>query len=302
MPWFLPLGDPIDTRNHRPYSLIFLRLPGHTRALNPGQKEWSLGVTGANDIRIGPGLLEDGETWRWNFRYREGGKQGDVFVEIPLLVRGGGWMDPWIDGWHKSVLRAKYADRENSPMSRIAYRLPNGQNFGSGSGIGDVVVGLTKNLTPRTAAKVALKLPTGNPTELLGSGSPDFGFSVVHRVPGKKWTASLEVGLVAQGKATRLRGAPALSEQAILTGIYRPSAREEWILQWQHEKAPVRTGVNSADQPHRLLTLGYRIQCAEGKWLELYFSEDQDIVNGRVPWLARVGPDFTAGLRWIVRW
>lgn len=297
-----PLVDPLDLRNHRPVALAFLRIPHLGQALANGQREMSISVIGANDIRKDALTLEDAEMWRINARLRKGTAAGEWFVELPIIVRGGGWLDPIIDGWHKTVLRATYALRENTKMFGSRIYTAGSHDFGSAFGIGDLTLGGAKNLGPHWTLRAAIKLPTGNASKLLGSGAPDLGIAANYSATlGKKWSVYAQFGFVAQGRATKMKGTNSVVDQETLAIMYSPSSKNVWILQWDAERAPLSTSSSVVSGAHRTLSLGYRHKISANGTLDLFFSEDADIVDGRQPWIANIGPDFTAGLRYVWR-
>jgi len=297
----LPVA-PLDLRNHRPVALAFLRIPSLGRALTEGTKEMSISLIGANDIRKDASTLEDAETWRINARLRKGTKEGEWFIEMPLIVRGGGWLDPIIDGWHKTVLRAKYPLRDTTKMFGSRIYSAGSHDFGSAFGLGDITIGGGKNIGKEWTARAAVKLPSGNPARLLGSGAPDLGIAMAYAASiSKRWSVAGQIGLVIQGKATSMKGTNSLVDQEMLALIYAPNSSSQWVLQWDAERAPLHTKSGTTNGPHRTMSLGYRMKLGSDGMIEGFFSEDADIVDGRQPWIANIGPDFTAGLRYIWR-
>ncbi|MFY9234641.1 MAG: DUF3187 family protein [Fimbriimonadaceae bacterium] len=300
-------SGPIQTRNHRALSLPFLRLlPGHG-VLGRADREWSAGWAIANDVRKQPTggpteVEEDQETLRFAFRYREGlGNGSEWWIEAPILSRGGGILDPIIDGWHKNILRWSDPLRNDTPMGRSVVTVGS-QTFGSAAGLGDVSLGYSKSLGRRYQLDLGLKFPTGDPGRLLGSGGLDIGIAVSGVIPiNSRWRLYLQAGAVVQGKPSRLEGARGLVDQACVAFIYRQSARDTWVVQWQSEASALQTGVAASDAPHRLVTFGYRRRISSTQSLEGFFSEDRDLFRPGVPELANVGPDFTMGMRLVVR-
>lgn len=291
---------PIQTRNHRAIALAFLRMPLAGPALGKGERAWEVGLTTANDFRSRPGMFEDAEIDRLEVLYRMGWqKNRELWFSGALLNRGGGFLDPIIDWWHRNILGWTDKIRDITPYGGSTILLDGEYQFGSAAGLGDVTVGLTQTLNPRLSASVALKLPTGDAARLMGSGAPDLGVSVDYRFPiARKFSGHAQVGVVLQGKATRLPATRSLIDQECLALIYTPNSRDSWIVQWQSERAPITTGARGADASHRLVTFGFRRQMSARETIELYFSEDRDLFNGKWPEGANVGPDFTAGVRY----
>lgn len=299
--------DPIETRNHRALSLSFLRLQPRITTLGQGRQAWSFGLAIANDLRSEKNaddetITEDYETARLSVGYRQGlSPTRELFVELPLLSRGPGFLDPVIDWWHRNVLHWTSALRDATPQNQCSIELPSGESFGSASGLGDLSVGMTQRLGPSSTFTIAAKAPTGNPDKLFGSGAFDLGASVqTTGAWGPKWGVGAQLGLVAQGKATRLPGSRSLVHQEALWLTYQANSRDAWIVQWQGEASALRLGIGGSDATHRLVTFGLRRAVSKTESFEAFFTEDKDLFNSRWPEGASIGPDFTIGVRWTV--
>jgi len=297
------VDGPIPTRNSRSFNLLFLRFAPASGLLRNGESEVSLGWTCANDYRSYFGVLEDQETSRFELSYKKGLPGGWEFQsEIPYLVRSGGFMDPIIDWWHKSILGVEPPGRSTAPYGRCVVAIP-GYTFRSASGLGDTSVRLAKRLAHWAIGTVGVKVPTGDDGDLLGSGAFDFGASVTFSgALGKRLDAYAQLAGVLQGKSTGVPGTRPSILQESLALVWKRNSKDSWILQWQGEDSAIRTGNPVADSQQRILTLGYRRKLAPGKLLELHFSEDGDFLDYNVPAVANIGPDFTIGARYIVRW
>lgn len=293
-------AQPIATRNHRPMSLIFLRMPFAGEPLGVKERRLELDLTLANDFRRRLEVDEDSEVDRLGVTYRWGlGRSREVWVDGALLSRSGGFLDPIIDAWHRAVLGWSDRARITTERGRSVVALEGEYSFGSATGVGDVTVGITQRLGPRFAVSAAVKLPTGDAGRLLGSGAVDAGVSVEGWTPlGRGWSLYGQIGLIAQGNATRVSGSRSLVDQEAMALVWAKNSKDTWIAQWQSERSPTVTGVSAVDATHRLITFGYRRKLSEYATLELFFSEDRDLFNGRFPEGANIGPDFTAGARY----
>lgn len=297
----------VSTRNHRALSLPFLRIEPAFGVLSKARSGWDISWTIANDIRrepqSGPLIVEeDQETSRVLLRRRQGTGWGEWFAELPLLSRGGGFLDRIIDGWHANVLGWTDPLRDSTPFGRSRVFVSGSGEFGSAAGIGDAVFGAKLPFDHNLELTAAVKLPTGDAGSLLGSGAIDAAASIAWLMKiNARWHSVVQLGLVAQGKPTRLRNARGLVDQESLAVVYRPNSKDQWSVQWQGESSALNSGSASSDAPHRLVTFGYRRRISSTQWLEGFFSEDRDLVSGSVPEVANVGPDFTAGLRLLIR-
>lgn len=300
---------PLETRNLRSLSVPFLRIDPRPSVLGAGERTLSAGLTAANDIRkmYQGGALkidEDYEVDRLLLRYRMGlGKGFDATFDLPLLSRGGGILDPFIDAYHKIVLGGVQGNVRNGvPYGQSHVIIPGSGPYGSEAGIGDVSAWITKQLAPRWMATLAAKLPTGKASGLLGSGNVDGALAVQYDAPlGTRWSFFGQAGVVAQGRTTELQGTRGLVHQEALGFGWQPNSRDHWVIQWQGEASAIQTGVPGSDSTHRMLSVGFQRKLSDRRMLELFFSEDGDWLNYRVPELVNIAPDFTCGLRFVSR-
>ncbi len=294
---------PIETRNHRAISLAFLRFEPRPNFLPPGIREWSLSYTSANDFRQLGAVAEDYELQRIALRYRALWRDGmEWSVEVPFLSRGGGWQDPLIDWWHENVLHWSDPLRNSTPFGRSQVSIPGRSFNGSADGLGDITLMLAKPLTKCLTGSFAIKLPTGNARNLLGSGAPDAGVYLQGQFPiARRLNLHAQLGLVLQGKSTELDDARPWLHQEGFSLVWQRNSRDAWIAQWQGESSALRSGVPGSDATHRLLTFGYKRKLSSHQMLDLFFSEDRDVFNGKLPEGANIGPDFTMGVRLSIR-
>lgn len=296
------LSAPIATRNHRAVSLAFLRFSPSEGVSPSGTRTASFSWSQANDFRReGAEVEDDYEITRVSLVYTQGLPGYSLRVEVPVVARHGGFLDPLIDGWHQAVLGWTDPERDGTPFGRTVLRVPGSLERGSSTGLGDVSVEAAKSIG-RVTARLGLKLPTGNAGDLLGSGGIDVGIAVERRLRlSSKWAAYGMAGLVRQGDGRAIRREREWVDQASIALIHTPNSKDAWIAQWQSEASAQRSFVPGSDAPHRLVTLGYRRRLSSNQMIEGYFSEDRDVVNRAIPEIANVGPDFTAGVRWQIR-
>jgi len=300
---------PISTRNGRVVDLPFLRFSPRADLLPKGQTSVETSIQVINDVRRDPEdlnlpavLFEDQETQRLSFLFSQGVGGGlEASVEVPFLARDGGFMDPIINWWHHTILPDVYRVRDYLPFGQCVVTIPGVGTFASAEGIGDVSGFLRKRLSGNFIAAVAIKAPIGNPGGLLGSGAFDGGLDLEYRTKlMRKLQLDASAGVVAQGKPTVLKNARGLVDQEFLGLTYLRDSRDAWIAQWQAESSPTNIGLASNDGPHRMLTFGYERKLSEKERLDLYFSEDHDLVPGN-PLLVNIAPDFTIGIRVVRR-
>jgi hypothetical protein len=257
----------------------------------------------ANDFRSLPGLEEDYEVTRLAITRRFGlAGRSEWWLEGVLCARTGGLLDGLIDWWHANVLHWSDPLRVAAARGRSRVHAAGQYDFGTAVGLGDLTEGWSRSLSSRATVVVAMKIPTGDPSKLLGSGAADFGASLTYTVPiHRRLTIQTQFGAVVQGRAKRLPNTRTLVDQQCLALVWHPNSRDSWIAQWQSEGAPISTGIPGADGPHRILVFGFRRKLDERSSIELHFTEDRDVVNGRVPAIAHIGPDFGFGIRYRIR-
>ena len=296
---------PLETRNLRSLSVPFLRIDPRTPVLGEGERALSVGFTAANDLRrYGNGAVdEDYELDRLLLRYRMGLRHDwDVTFDLPLMSRGGGFLDPFIESWHDVVLNGFPShNRAGTPYGRSYVRAP-GVAWGSGSGVGDASIWATRRISERLMVTAALKLPLGNPTEGFGSGNFDMALAVQAYVPIlRRLDLHAQAGVVAQGASSEIDSARGLVHQAAVALTYRKNSKDNFVMQWQSEDSATVTGVTPSDAGHRIFSMAYQRRIAGDQMMEFFFSEDEDWPNWPVPRLANQGVDFTAGVRWVKR-
>ena len=292
---------PLPIRNHRSADMAFLRFEPRSHTAAPGQTVLSYSLDGANEFQRSGPIDEDAETWRPLFHFARGLKNGDeLFIEAPLVFRGGGFMDPLIEWWHSVVIHRPDPVRDSTPQGRSHIEFPGAGPFGPATAVGDVTVGLAREVRPNLVVRVAAKLPTGNPAVLAGSGNFDAGAALDWRVPfGRAWTLDLNGGLVLQGRATEMDGTRPSAYSSAIALTYAIDSRDAWTVQWNTEQSPTRTGEPGLDCDHRVLSFGFQRRIGAQSVLQLYFSENGDFL--RFPGGPTVGPDLTVGARFVHR-
>jgi hypothetical protein len=317
-PTYRGMRGPVATRNGRAYSLLFLQfLPEIPDTLQTGTNRFDLQLDVFNNMLIsspkqGMQVLEDHEIQRVRFTWRRGlNTNTELAVFVPILWRNGGFLDGIIREWHRLLGIRDPGGRDVAPDYRSILRV--GDSFGNtlvdkgnAFGMGEVLLTLKHGLTkpaPRAhlAGRLGLKLPTGNPRLLLGSGELDVGLSLDGRYHvGRDIIFYAQVGGVLAGKAARLPHPRRAIFQYFLGMEYRPNNRDSFLLQVEGSTPSVRIGNDFADKIQSTGTFGYKRALDQHLVLVASFSENGDIHNFTVPFLGDVGPDFTVtvGLEW----
>lgn len=132
-------------------------------------------------------LVFDGEAYRTTLAvtYGVSGKL-DAGINIPYLLYGGGFLDNFIIDWH-DTFGMKQGGRKRAQKGAVnySYRRDGVEQLkmvSSGSGVGDISLTAGRKLYEETGGNLslrgALKLPTGDSGDLMGSGSTDLALSL----------------------------------------------------------------------------------------------------------------------------
>ena len=124
----------------------------------------------------------DGETDRATFIYRQGlGREMQISIVIPYIKHYGGELDSFINNWHDAFGMPE-GGRDQVPNNQFHYFYSrDGQTRldlqNSGSGMGDIRVQgawqMRQSVSEASALEFSVKLPTGDSTNLYGSGAMD---------------------------------------------------------------------------------------------------------------------------------
>jgi hypothetical protein len=179
---------PLYSYNQSPLVQIYgLPTLGPARVLDQDKVDMSVQLQIANNSTDALNNVEylvlDGETHRLTLVFRQGLANGYEWgVELPYLSHSEGFMDNFIEDWHRTF-GLRQGNRLSIPPNQINYRyIRNGTELvnvsRSTKGIGDIrlssAMQLSHSLGERNVAlRGSLKIPTGESTDLLGSGSTD---------------------------------------------------------------------------------------------------------------------------------
>ena len=218
-------------------------------------------------------------------------------------------MDPLLSAYHAPVRAAgngpdNPAGRDAYPQYRSLLLLRDAQgntlvNQGNAFGLGETTLTVKRSLIPAQrrsalALRFALKLPTGNPTLLLGSGSVDAGISLDLRYSiGRDIVLYANAGGVAMGRRCVCRARSRACCRALPASNTIRTHRDSFVLQVDGSSLAVRTGNSFADRVGTTATFGYKRRLDRSHILTLSFSENGDIHNYTLPYFSDIGPDFT---------
>ncbi|OGK10697.1 MAG: hypothetical protein A2Y63_02990 [Candidatus Riflebacteria bacterium RBG_13_59_9] len=298
---------PLPTRNQHPVHLMCFNFHAErARVLSPGKSEFAFRFDGANNMvkKTEDGTIVDldFEGWNYQFEYRRGLDAGEVTVLVPLRDNTHGFMDNIIDSWH-GFFGFKRGDRPDYPANDYRFFLRNAQgnvlNIPSDKlGLADISLMWKAEIggadPQRTLSyRAALKLPTGDPDDGLGSGGADIGVGLAYERLGRRWAGYANLNYIINGD-TDFTGFEANN---VWTGClaceYR--LRPTWWVTGQINFAqyPLTTGISTLDRDSQELLFGFHKLLSKRVLFSGGFSEDIR---------TNTGPDFgiTGELRWVL--
>lgn len=160
--------------------------------------------TAAAGTPAGTGFVLDGEVLRSVVDVAFGiGPRFEAGAEIPLLLHTSGFLDPAIDGYHAGLGLPDGGRTAFAKNRYVVGYVGDGREYFSdhpagGVGLGDIVIYGRGALArdhfgwPDVALGVSVKLPSGDPRRLDGSGRADYGASL--QVSGRIGRSSLHGG------------------------------------------------------------------------------------------------------------
>lgn len=209
-----------------------------------------------------------------------------VGLEVPLLTRGGGTMDHFINEFHKILGFPPYG-RDRVPEGAFQFIFLRGphrwidQQQETTSGLGDVTLHAKLRLVeekarcPAVAATLALKWPTGTGPQ-RSSGHPDVGLAVHATRQFRRSAFTFSGGYYWLGPLDRLPGLPIADVQSATLAWERDwSDRRSVVLQYAFNTSPLRwaRAGDLSDPSHEIL-LGYRHRPRPGWSLECSLTEN----------------------------
>ncbi len=286
-------------------------LPG--AAARPVQsRQWQLSLEHDNQFigssAGGEKLLLDGETSEVVLRHQQrlgACWQGELV--LPFFQHSAGEFDRAIDDWHQ-FFGMPDAGRDEYPYHQLtyAYTDASGEKLrvdSPQSGVGDISVSVQRTLSCQATAdttgaepivRVGLKLPTGNVSELRGSGRVDTYIDIQSPVwsNGGRWRAGATIGLLYAGDNERLAPQRNLVVFGTAGSQFRLSRRYRAMAQLDWHTPFYRSDLPELNDPTVVFSAGLRYLVRGNQTLELSISEDVAV---------ETAPDIVARLAWIYR-
>lgn len=280
-------AEPFRTRNLSPPVSIF-GVPGwRTRGDGP-----NLAVTSelANHYRLSMRgdelLILDGETWRNGLDVQLPlGERWFVGAEIAHFRVSGGVLDGVVDAWH-SAFGMPDGGRDNRPEDALRFQLANADGVfydlgDSAHGWGDTQLNVGRALGPdgRFVLTGTVKLATGDERMLAGSGSTDWGLTLMSRgeteLAGRPAGGFWGLGAVAAGDAERIEFAHNdVVPIAVVGGGWRVLPRFGVRAQLDLHGAFYETPLEELGQGAVQATLGGWFELDDGARIDFAVNED----------------------------
>lgn len=295
---FAPVAfaDVLRDHDNGPLTGIF-GIPDSTEGANllrAGEHAWDISVTHASHSIDDPGSTEtlylDGETSRIELRYRLGiGERMEVGIELPYIRHQAGGLDSVIDTWHDifglpqghrpgrehDVLDFRYADAADSAINLTD----------SSNGIGDTRLfggwRLDATGNHKLALRFSAKFPTGDSSELHGSGATDLSLGLagdvtnlfgIHNLSGFYRMHAIHIG-----EPDLLANRYEEWASFVSTGVgWQINDRIELRLQGALRSALYQSEIHSLGGNATTVTFGGNIRIFKNYELSLGVSEDAD--------------------------
>ncbi len=245
-------------------------------------------VAGAPRSARGLDYLVDGEVARTDLSVRRGIGHGiELSLDLPVLHVGGGFLDGFIEGFHKAF-SIKRSDRFSAERGGYLVYLHSGdrtvvRTVDPGWALGDLVLGGKLTLPARPAgfdlaAEGLLKLPTGDRGRLFSSGSADVGVQLLGSRPFTRARLYFTLSGVREGSWQELGAAAATVFTASAAYEHRFFHRSAILIEMAVSDSPLK-GFHSAQLAEKtyIATLAWKQALSPTR--NVYFSFNENLFN-----------------------
>jgi len=232
--------------------------------------------------------LVDGEVARTEITARRGIGYGvELVAVLPVLHVGGGFLDGFIEGFHKAF-DIKRSDRFAAERDRYLVYLGSADRrvvneVEPGWGLGDLVLGAKVALPAKPAgfdlaAQGLLKLPTGDRDKLFSSGSADLGVELLGSRPFTRASLYLTLSAVREGRWQDLGAQAAIVLSASAAYEHRFYRRSAAVIELAVSDSPLK-GFGNAQLAEKtyILTLGWKQALSPTR--SVYFAFNENLFN-----------------------
>lgn len=299
----LPLGAQaqfMDLRNEASLARGFGLPPVGAYALAEDAR-WRFGLDLSNEYHAGQAGSEtvvlDGETARYSIDYRHRiGQRLELGFELPLLHQSGGSLDSTIETWH-SWFSLPNGGREDAPQGQYQFVYLDGQQrrldvSETGTRLGELRLTAGWALSPRSALRASVKLPTGDAEALAGNDALAAALWLDHGWTRGSFNAYLSGGALYAARGEVL---PEQQRQWLLLGgggmawQAWPALRLIAQLNW-HTPLYEDVEEDALKRPGIQLGIGGAIRLGARSELMLGFQEDPAVASS---------PDFSLHLAFV---
>lgn len=259
--------------------------------------EWQFALEHSNQFAGGQEgdevLLLDGESTRLTIQHRQRLAPCWQFeATVPFVAHSEGVFDRAIDDWHQ-LFSLPDANRDTSDFDSLTYLYSNADgnrhNITSPqSGLGDVQVavqyaqgcGATADATKADPMwRAGIKLPTGDPDKLLGSGEVDFFADWQSPIwyNGHRWHGGMALGLLVNSKTERFADQEDVVGYGSLGAQFALSHKVRLLAQLDAHSAFYRSALRELGSPAVNLVVGARYLYGHSHTFEFSISEDAAI-------------------------
>ena len=207
----------------------------------------------------------------------------EIGVEVPVVVAGSGFMDDFLDSYHKTFGFSDYG-RDSRPANSFLYEVRRGgalviRGKNGEVGIGDVRLTAKKELLrndPAVSVRAEVELPTGDASDGHGSGSIDAGIAILaDKKIGERFMSYWNAGVIFPGTLRAREDVALRTSYYAGVGVEAAFWRSFSLLgQITFQTSPFpETGIGAVDRIAALLTLGGRYSSGKDSF-EISLTED----------------------------
>ena len=279
-----------------------------SRARSSGR--WELSLEQGNSFMGGvegdERVVLDGESGELALRHlRRLGRCWHAEASLPIVFHHGGWADRAIDDWHR-FFGLPDAQRDSAPAFDLRYEW--GARDGpralerEAAGLGDVQLALQRPLRCTeggearggTLARVGVKLPSGDPERLLGSGATDLYADLQSPIVAiaPRWRFGAAIGVLATGRSELVDAQRPLVGYGAFALSWAPHARWRALAQLDWHTPFRDSELRELGSFAASLAVGLRYRAGATDELGLSISEDV---------VVDTAPDIVARLSWVRR-
>ncbi len=288
---------PFPVRNFQPLHQLVLGMPGdRATVLKPGALDLRIELANTanvfSDATPQTSVTMKFESIRSGLFLRYGVTERlEMAVEVPVVNRYRGIMEGMITAVERATTGLA-PDRRALKGTGYAYQVTSGGRTAINAregvvGLGDAsVMGKYQVLTetsslPAVSLRAALKLPTGDESHLLGSGSPDYGFGLaLEKHVAKDWMAYANLnGVIPTGHIAGFGLQPVVS--ALVVVEYLWSENFSIAGHFDYFSSPLYgTGTHVLDNGVTEGVLGFNYRLRPRLLWQVYAVENLDFIVG----------------------